>query len=131
MGIPEPRFIVQDPPALPAIQLFVLDGHQVRETGYAEWAAQQEAWHENPDLFTVGDDPIGDARVSTRFWGTRHNPPEADLWEGYLFQTAIYVHGEIAEVIGRCSTWEDPEAMHRHTVERLREGMEYGIRHDD
>jgi hypothetical protein len=65
----------------------------------------------------VGDDLIGEVRVSTVFLGVDHN--FCDGGPPLLFETMIFggPHDQYQE---RCSTWQQAEAMHQRAIAMLR-----------
>ena len=103
------------------MRLYIVDGRAIREVKtVGEWVWWMASVALDPSLRVVGDDTIGDARVHTNFWGVQHIPASSDLWDGHLFETGILRAGDPIEVVGRCSTWEEAEQLHAHTVARLR-----------
>lgn len=97
-------------------------------SGYAERAAAVEVTGEDP--WRVGFTEVAGGRtVSTVFLGLDHGWGEGPplVFETMVFNdgfpqvsgTMIVVGGG-AELIGRCSTWEEAEALHEQTVAGLR-----------
>ncbi len=93
---------------------YKLEGTKVVPVDSLLWAQWFETAHR-----VIGNDTIGDARVSTVFLGINHNwgdgPP-------LLFETMIFggVHDGWQE---RCSTYEEALAMHAK-AKKLLEGDE-------
>lgn len=91
---------------------YILDGHVARKV------ESLEEWAKKFDLADrrVGDDMIGDVRVSTVFLGFDHahlgGPP-------LLFETMIFGGSEDGYQ-DRCSTWEQAEAQHANAVAMVR-----------
>lgn len=91
---------------------YILDGHVPRKVeSLEEWAKKFGSVDRR-----VGDDMIGDVRVSTVFLGFDHaylgGPP-------LLFETMIFGGSEDGYQ-DRCSTWEQAEAQHANAVAMVR-----------
>ena len=92
---------------------YILDGHVVLA---ATWE-QATAWRFSDEGLAakiVGQEVVGSFEVSTVFIGEDHNPLGG---APHVFETILF---PVAQVVGRCSTWEAAEEMHRDTVARLR-----------
>lgn len=88
---------------------FILHGKvAVPCAGLVEYAN----WYESADR-TVGKDKINDTTISTVFLGMNHE--WRDDMPPLLFETMLFC-GASRSVFGRCSTWEQAEAMHAEAV---------------
>ena len=91
---------------------YILDGKTPVPVGdITEWGR----WFETADR-KVGDDTVGDARVSTVVLGLDHN---FGVGRPLLFETMIF-GGERDQEQERYSTWEEAEARHKEIVEELK-----------
>lgn len=95
------------------MRTYILNGHvPVEETDYLKFAQ----WHDTSPDRQVGNDQIGDVRVSTVFLGF-----DAGLGYGkpLLFETMVLGRSSI-RYQKRYATWEEAEAGHRTTVELVK-----------
>ena len=93
---------------------YILDGRRpVAVDSVIEWAK----WREGTST-RVGEDFIGEARVSTVFLGINHAYGDE---QPVLFETMIF-GGDHDGYCRRYHTWEGAEGGHRRLVEKLRSG---------
>lgn len=107
--------------------MYKLVGHEVVPCGALQERASIEGVMERAEtLAKTGNDPwrvgfteVGGGRnVSTVFLGLDHRhfgdgPP-------LVFETMIIEPGERPEMVGRCSTWAEAEAMHEKAITEAR-----------
>jgi hypothetical protein len=96
-------------------KFFVLDGHTPTPV------ADLDAWaSKGQGIVHVGDDMVGDVRVSTVFLGINHQyfdgPP-------LLFETMIFGGSEDGYQT-RCSTWDQAEAQHAEALALVRKSLQ-------
>lgn len=97
--------------------MYILDGKRAVPCDDLDmWASALEKSYKDGSR-QVGDDTVGDVRVSTVFLGIDHNhwKDRAPL----LFETMVF-GGTLDGEQDRCSTWEEAEAQHKALVERVR-----------
>lgn len=96
--------------------------HTTREVDMMEWTLRPTSISApDVDPNRVGDDEIGQWRVSTVFIGIDMTPSFAPAdAPPSIFETMVFGPDDVA-VIGRPSTWADAEALHALTVNKLRE----------
>lgn len=98
---------------------YILDGTTpVPEPDLYAWGQ----WFQSADRH-VGDDAIGDSRVSTVFLGIDH--AFTDNGPPILFETMVF-GGALDGEQGRCSTYEQAVVMHTAMCGRVREAMAAG-----
>jgi predicted solute-binding protein len=95
------------------IRHYILVGREVMEVPLMEWARTLERGNRH-----VGDDCIGDVRVSTVFLGL-------DVGMGWLYDTGPPLVFETmvfpdCDLIGRWATYDEAEAEHAKVVETYR-----------
>ena len=98
---------------------WILAGRQPKAiSDYAEWCR----WFgEDSEQRRVAGTTVGENLVSTVFLPRAQHQRWVDLPP--MFETMIFGSDDSeqdTELIGRCSTWEEAEQMHAHTVARLR-----------
>jgi len=92
---------------------YILDGKTpVPCEDLIKWAL----WLENSKRH-VGSEIRGNVRVSTVFLGIDHRYPPAK-GPPLLFETMVF-GGEHDQDMGRCSTWDEAEKMHREFCARV------------
>ena len=67
----------------------------------------------------VGDDKIGNVRVSTVFLGLNHRFPRSSTDEPLLFETLVF-GGPLDGEMDRYSTWAEAERGHAEVVVKVR-----------
>lgn len=97
--------------------MFILDGKRAVPCNDLDlWASALEKSYKDGSR-RVGDDTVGDVRVSTVFLGIDHNHWREG--EPLLFETMVF-GGALDGAQERCSTWEQAEAQHAGFVARAR-----------
>jgi hypothetical protein len=104
---------VGDPQAA-MIRHYILVGREVMEVPLMQWARTLENSNRH-----VGDDYIGDVRVSTVFLGLNLDPLGRD--PPLVFETMVFPS---CDLIGRWATYDEAEAEHTKVVEAYREVAE-------
>lgn len=100
---------------------YVLEGHTPRPVTVDEYMDWRRSLGEK-DVVHVGDDTIGEVRVSTVFLGMDHNhwlegPP-------ILFETMIF-GGDHDDYQKRYETWGRAEAGHAYALELVKMNLRY------
>jgi hypothetical protein len=95
---------------------YILDHERrpVRVSEMLDWAR----WLEQIDTRHVGDEQIGNVRVSTVFIGLDHS--YYDDGPPLIFETLIF-GGPLDGTMQRYSTWDDAEIGHKMAVKQVRE----------
>lgn len=92
-------------------KFYILDNRKAVPCDSRAWARAME----RKDEWRVGNDTIGDARVSTVFLGLDHAMPGEPP---AIFETMVF-GGPLHEEMVRYATWEEAEAGHQAMVERV------------
>jgi hypothetical protein len=88
----------------------------VKCAGVFAWAQWSEA---NRERKRVAHDVIGDATISTIFFGVDNRPLPLKGQPPQLFETTfcrMVGEAQDVEIVGRCATWEEALAMHAEVV---------------
>lgn len=92
---------------------YILEGHKAVQVDLETWIALAGTYDKR-----VAKTTIGNYSVSTVFLGLDHRfgggPP-------LLFETMVLGKGILSDEQGRCTTWEEAEAMHIAMCERVRQ----------
>lgn len=90
------------------LEFYVLDGHELREVPFLEWAE----WFEHGELRVVQQTTIGRREVSTVFLGF-----DASLGgRRAFFETMVFGPGDETMNAGRRATWDEAVKLHAETV---------------
>ncbi len=96
-------------------EYYILNGREIVKANLLTWAT----WYETANRH-VGNDIIGDARVSTVFLSLNHGIYPTN--QPVLFETMIF--GGINDGYqDRCNTYDEAEKMHARICAAVREGV--------
>lgn len=93
---------------------YILVDKKIKTVDLMTWAK----WFETADRH-IGNDHIGDVRVSTVFLGIDHNFGDG---EPLLFETMIF-GGKHNEYQDRCSTYDQAVRMHEKAVKLVKKSL--------